>query len=158
MPKRGAAVAEPEVDETEDGVKDYTIYAEKDPTPTMQDFADWLIEEVGLEFKSSQHEDEFRTGVRLGGTLRMEFQRSDFNKERKAERRAARAEENGADEVDETEEAPAKPARGRQAAKAGAAKAGPTKGAAKAAATTPAAPRRGRRATAAAATSGEAPF
>jgi hypothetical protein len=96
---RRAAVPEPEEAEAE---KDYTAYADKEPTATMADFADWLIAEVFEDDLGELDEDSFREGVRLGGTLRMEFQASDFNKERRAERQAART---------EPAEAPAKPAR-----------------------------------------------
>jgi len=115
MPRAQAAAQEPETDEEED--KDYTVYADKAPTPTMVDFADWIVEEVyeGEAFPTQKENDAFRNGVRLGGTLRMEFQKSDMNKERRAERQAARASGNG--DADE-EEAEAKPVRRGRAAKA----------------------------------------
>lgn len=120
------AKAAPAVEDTEEvGEKDYTGYAGKAPTATMVDFADWLIQEGAVgEFPSKAAEAAFRDGVRLGGTLRMEFQKSDFNQERRAERQATRAQEVAA-EVDSEPAAP-KPARGKAAAtpKATGAKAG----------------------------------
>lgn len=114
MAKRTAAVAEPEPEETE---KDYTVYADKPPTPLMVDFAEWIKEEVGLEFSSKAAEAAFDNGVRLGGTLRMEFQRSEFCKTRREERKAQKASSNGAAE-DEEEEAPAPAPRRRTRAAA----------------------------------------
>lgn len=128
MPPRGRTKqvdAEPEVEET-DEARDYTIYAEKDVTPTMQDFAEWIVAEVydGNQ-KAFDAEDPVRI-VSLAGTLRMEFQRSELNKTRRAERQAARA--SAATETDEAEEdeAPATPARSTRG------KATATKGATKA--------------------------
>ena len=85
MARRAAATVEPE--------KDYTVYADKPATPLMEDFADWIVDEVGIEHASKAAEAAFRNGVRLGGTLRMEFQKSDFCKERREERRAERENE-----------------------------------------------------------------
>jgi len=145
MARGRTAVAEPETPETDETVKDYTVYAGKEPTPTMVDFADWLIQEVGLEFGTVKEQNAFRDGVRLGGTLRMEFQRSEFNVERREKRRQAREaaaaaepEANGA-----AAPAPAKPAARGKAATAKSAATTTTK---------PTAPaRRGRGAVAAAA-------
>lgn len=82
---------EEEADEDEEE-KDYTPYAGKAPTPTMTDFGDWLLAEVyGDDLPEDFDEQSFREGVRLGGTLRMEFQRSDFCRERREERKAAAA-------------------------------------------------------------------
>jgi hypothetical protein len=136
--------------------RDFTVYAQKDPTGTMQAFADWLIEVCDLEFPNNKAEDQFRFGVQLGGTLRMEFQASDYWREddrnpRSPAGKKARAAANGGttkrgrqaepetdeeeDEEEEVEEAP-KPRTRRAAAKA------PAKAPAKAS-TKPAA-RRGR--------------
>jgi hypothetical protein len=111
MATKTAPAPAPAAEETE---PDYTTYAGKAPTATMTDFADWLTDVVyGGEYPGSAKEtDAFRNGVRLGGTLRMEFQRSDFNQERREERRAApKAEADGG------EAAPAapRPTRGRPA-------------------------------------------
>lgn len=111
MPGKTAA---PAVEETEEA-KDYTVYATKPATATMVDFADWLIDEVGLEFKTEAAELAFRKGVALGGTLRMEFQRSDLNKERRAQRAKERAESNGAEDEAEPEAKPTPAKRGRPA-------------------------------------------
>jgi hypothetical protein len=164
MPRK-AAVTEPEVDET-DEAPDYTVYADKDITPTMEDFHEWLEQEVGIEL-------DLRS-VALGGTLRMEFQKSQFNKDRRAQRQAERAAGNGASENEDEaptprrgrgkaaaepkDETPAPARRGRQAAAASSGKTAPSKGAGKASAATPAPSRRGRRPAAAAAATGEAPF
>ncbi len=90
--------------------RDFTGYADKEPTGTMKAFADWLIDEVGLEFKTKAAEHEFREGVRLGGTLRMEFQASDFWKEHELNPRSPQNQNGKA-------KAAAKPARGRAASK-----------------------------------------
>lgn len=159
----------------EEEERDFTIYADKAPTNTMQAFADWLIDVVGLEFKTKAAEQEFRDGVRLGGTLRMEFQASDFWKEHDLNPRApqnasngskpaakgrgkakAQTEDEDGDEGTE-DEAPAK-ATTRATGRRGTAAKGTT---AKAGAKTttrgkPAA--RGRRGAAAAASTGEAPY
>jgi hypothetical protein len=109
--------AEPVVEE--EAERDYTLYANKPPTGTMEAFADWIIDVCGLEFPNQKAEDQFRDGVRLGGTLRMEFQASDFwrNDERNPRSEAgrkARASSNGAAK----EDSGPKPARrGRAAAK-----------------------------------------
>lgn len=108
-PEEARAVAED--DEDEEAAKDYTVYADKEPTPTMSDFADWLEEEVGLEFETEQEAAIFRMGVRLGGTLRMEFQRSDFNRERRAERKSAKAAKPKAAETAKAAKKPAKAAK-----------------------------------------------
>lgn len=84
-----------EEDDADEEAKDYSAYAGKSPTPTMEDFGEWLLTEVyGDEYPGD--EDSFLEGVRLGGTLRMEFQRSDFCKERRAERQQKAAEEKAA--------------------------------------------------------------
>lgn len=136
----GATATEPEEAE-----KDYTVYANKEPTATMVDFATWLKDVTGIEFKTPAAEAAFDKGVALGGTLRMEFQRSDYNKEQRAERAAARAEANGAAE-EPAEETPKPARRGR-----------PAKSASTDETPKPAASRRGRGRGAAAA-SAEAPF
>lgn len=135
MARKTAQVAEPEPEDTEDEeAKDYTVYAGKDATATMADFGEWLLAEVyGDEYPGDA--DSFLDGVRLGGTLRMEFQRSDFNIERREQRaaereaeRAARptrarkgkedAEEAEPDETDEAEETPKSTTRPRRASAA----------------------------------------
>ena len=80
---------EGEEDDDDDEPSDYTPYLTKDITPTMEDFAEWINREVG-DINVLGAEDPVRL-VALAGTLRMEFQRSDFNKERRAERQAASA-------------------------------------------------------------------
>jgi hypothetical protein len=121
---RTAPAPEPEV--TEDEVRDYSTYAEKPITATMTDFADWIVEEVfGGDQKAFDNAEPTRL-VSLAGTLRMEFQRSELNKTRRAERQAARVAGNDAEEGEE-ETAPAPRAtRGRAAAAPAAATATPT--------------------------------
>lgn len=138
---RAAAPVEPEpVEEAED----YTVYATKPITATMEDFAVWITDEVyGGDAKAFAAADAERL-VSLAGTLRMKFQASDFNIEqreiRKQEREAARSAPEPAEEA-----APAKPARRGRAAAAAAAEPEP------AAPAKPARPRRGKAATGAAA-------
>lgn len=158
----------------EEEERDFTIYADKAPTNTMQAFADWLIDVVGLEFKTKAAEQEFRDGVRLGGTLRMEFQASDFWKEHDLNPRAPQN-QNGksaskpaatgrgkvaakTEDEDTEEEAPAKASTRATSRRGTAAKAGTsTKAGAKP--TTRGKPAaRGRRGAAAAASTGEAPY
>lgn len=82
-------------------MKDYGRYADAKATPTMEAFADFLIAEVfGGTLPKGVNVDSFRKGVALGGSLRMDFQRSDFwkNDERNylanvESNRAAKAEE-----------------------------------------------------------------
>jgi hypothetical protein len=118
-PRRGTAPApEPEVEEVEaeEGERDYTVYATKPVTATMEDFAQWLHEEVG-DINEMGANDPVRL-VALAGTLRMEFQKSDFNRTRREERRAERAQARAAEPEEAEEEAPApapKPGRGRAA-------------------------------------------
>jgi hypothetical protein len=104
MPRR-AQVAEPEPEEDLEE-KDYTVYADKEITATMVDFHEWLEEVTGAKL-------DLRS-VALGGTLRMEFQKSDFNRERRAERQAERAEGNGAAE-EPAEKPAARAGKGRTA-------------------------------------------
>lgn len=146
---RGAAAAPvAEVEETEEA-KDYTVYADKAPTVTMEDFYEWLVDEV-FGGKYPGDDDSFMDGVRLGGTLRMEFQQSEFNKTRRAERQAERQAASAATNGDaEEEEAPAKPVH-----RAGRAAAAKPAAAAKASAKGKPAPPRTRRGRA----SGEAPY
>jgi hypothetical protein len=134
MPRKAAATQVVE----EDTEKDFTIYAEKEPTGTMVAFADWLIDVCELEFPNSKAEENFRFGVQLGGTLRMDFQASEYwradernprspagKKTRAAAnggatttRRGKADEEEIEEEEGEEQEAPAKPTRrGRAAAK-----------------------------------------
>lgn len=114
--------------DTETVEKDYTVYAEKQATVLMKEFGDWLVDEVysgDNPFGTAKELDAFYDGVRLGGTLRMEYQASDFCKTQREARKAERAASNGdaGDEPTETE----KPKRGRGAGKAAGAKAGTAK-------------------------------
>lgn len=116
--KRGAvAEAEPEVDEAEEGEKDYTVYADKPITQTMIDFHEWLQDVVGVEL-------DLRS-VALGGTLRMEFQKSDFNRDNRAARQAEReaAKANGKAPAEADAPAPARRTRGAKPAAPATAKA-----------------------------------
>lgn len=154
MPRKAAATQVVE----EDTEKDFTIYAEKEPTGTMVAFADWLIDVCELEFANGKAEENFRFGVQLGGTLRMDFQaseywRADERNPRSPAGKKTRAAANGGatttrrgkaqadeEEIEEEEgeeqEAPAKPTRrGRAAAKPAATGRGRSPAAAKPAAT-----------------------
>jgi hypothetical protein len=58
--------------------KDYTTYATAKATDTMEAFADFLIAEVfGGTLPKGMTEAAFRKGVQLGGSLRMDFQKSE---------------------------------------------------------------------------------
>jgi hypothetical protein len=105
MPRSAAAkpqVEEAEVEETEaeteETERDYTVYADKPITASMADFHTWLNDEVGDLSKM----DTERI-VALAGTLRMEFQRSDFNQEQRDLRKAQRAEAAAAANTEEAE-------------------------------------------------------
>jgi hypothetical protein len=76
-PRTRTAKPAAQAPEPEEKVKDYTVYQDKDITFVMQSFADWLLEEVYPDGYPGD-EDDFRKGVSLGGSLRMEFQRSDW--------------------------------------------------------------------------------
>lgn len=99
-PSRQAPAPEPEETTASlNGDKDYTVYADKPITPTMQAFHEWLEDVTGIEL------DE--RSVSLGGSLRMDFQRSDFWAEDDRNRRNKVAEP----EPDEDEEEEAQPRR-----------------------------------------------
>jgi hypothetical protein len=66
-PRKAAPAAEV------NGERDFTAYADKPITTTMEAFAAWLEEVTGYEV------DE--RSVALGGTLRMDFQKSDWWRE-----------------------------------------------------------------------------
>jgi hypothetical protein len=150
---------------TED-VRDFTGYADKEPTGTMKAFADFLIDEVyGGEFPgTAKDEKAFRNGVRLGGTLRMEFQASEYWKTHEDNPRGAngkaakpapakpRGKAAAAKDEDAEDEAPAKATKRGTTAKPAAAKGKPV-------AAKPGARRTGRRGAAAAASNdAEAPY
>jgi hypothetical protein len=127
---------EEEDDEEEDEAgeqPDYTPYASKPITVTMQDFAEWMnfaiFEPVGSSIEEVGAEDPVRL-IAIAGTARMEFQRSDFNKSRRAERQTDR-EKTKAKPAAKAKAVPAKAAAKAVPAKA-AAKAVPAKAAAKA--------------------------
>jgi hypothetical protein len=165
MARRGTKQAEPEEPTVEDEAQDaeeldYRVYAEKDITATMTDFRDWIIQEVYEGDEAAFEEAGSDRHVALAGTLRMEFQRSDMNKERREERRQARqaeaearrqeraaakqnkaaATENDEEDAEDETPAPSKARRGRPAqaspatskAKPGAAKASTKSGPARA--------------------------
>jgi len=103
MAAKRTAQAEPE---PEAEGRDLSAYADKEPTVKIQDYHEWLGEQfpdLDLDLQS----------VYLGVTLYPDFQKSDFNRTRTAQRREARAQDNGA--ADEAEAAPAK-GRGKAAA------------------------------------------
>ena len=138
--------SEPEPEETEAPEFDPEYYLNKDLTPTMKDYVEWWRTEVG-----DPDEIDSDLLITLGARFYNIFQKSDFNIQRREERRnerasarTARAAANGAeDEEADAEEAPARPSR---RGKAAAAKpAGRTRAAAPAAPAKPAAARKGRR-------------
>lgn len=116
-------VEDDEEDEGTPAAKDYTQYATKNLTPTMQDFAAWVIDNVFEGDEEAYSEADPDRLIALGPTLYHDFQRSDFNKEQKEARRQERASASD-DEEDEEEE---QPKRGRGAVKAPATKAAATK-------------------------------
>lgn len=106
--------AEPEPEESTasmNGDKDFTVYADKDITPTMEAFADFLIDEVFEGDISDYDEESFRKGVALGGSVRMDFQRSQFWADDPRNRKNKQVEE------DEEEEAPTPRRSGRAKAR-----------------------------------------
>ncbi len=62
----------------ENGERDFTSYAGKEPTSLQARMADWLLDKVGV---MPADEESFRDGVRLAVALRMDFQRSAENRE-----------------------------------------------------------------------------
>src|SRR6266481_380681 len=68
MAPRGKAAVKEEPQAEEETEFDYTVYADKPITQTMEDFHEWLQDVVGVEL-------DLRS-VALGGTLRMHFQQS----------------------------------------------------------------------------------
>jgi hypothetical protein len=105
--------------------KDYTSYATAKITPTMEAFADFILANV-FDGKLPKGVDEasFRKGVALGGSLRMDFQKSDFWKSDERNYLAnveARRATKAADALAKAEEAAKKTAARLEAAKAKAA-------------------------------------
>lgn len=145
MAPRGKAQAEPEVEETV-SERDFTVYAEKELSPTMHDYVTWVVDNVFDGDEKAFEEAAPEQLLYIGITVYQHFQRSDFNKERKEARRAEKAEaaeaKAAAKAESEEEEAPA-PRRGRGKAAAPAPKA-PRGRPAKSAAGGTTTPRRGR--------------
>jgi hypothetical protein len=83
--------------------RDISAYKDKAPTAKMVDYHEWLEDQLGVKL-------DLRS-VYAGVTLYPEFQKSDFNKERTAARRAERTAGNGTPAPEP--EAP-KPTRGRK--------------------------------------------
>jgi hypothetical protein len=75
-------------------VTDLTSYVEKDLTDLQERMIEWLqSEEVGADPAACKNKAEaFALGVKLGVSLRIHFQKSDFNQEARAEAAAAREE------------------------------------------------------------------
>jgi hypothetical protein len=119
---RRAAAPAPEP-EPVNGEVDFSTYLSKDLSATMADYAQWFDDNV-TDVAALGKADPDRL-LALGSSLYPHFQRSQFNIDRRAERRAAR--------TAEAEPEPAAPARGRG------------RGRAAAPATPPAAAPRGRR-------------
>jgi hypothetical protein len=105
-------------------MRDYKAMAAKDVTPTMAAFAEWLQAETGYEVDVKS--------VALAGSLRMDFQKSDFwkahennylanieaNRETKAIERANAAKARAAKAVEAAKKAEAKAVEAAKAAKA----------------------------------------
>jgi hypothetical protein len=121
----------------------FNYYADKAPTSLQVGFADWLIENMGLEFATGKAESAFREGVRLGTALRMQYQRSPENKEREATEAADREEQRVAASEEAAERKEAKAA--ARAESAGDAPEPKRRGRPAAAAEKPAAAKPGRR-------------
>lgn len=109
---RGAAQAEVEEYDTE---RDLTPYVDKEPTVKLQDYHEWLENVLGIKIDIQS--------MFLGVTLYPDFQRSDFNRNRTAERRAERAAEaearsssNGKSETEDGSPAPKRRGRPPKAA------------------------------------------
>ncbi|MGH3226900.1 MAG: hypothetical protein ACRDPY_50855 [Streptosporangiaceae bacterium] len=82
---RPGALAETEPGEAEETGKDLSLYLTKPFSPTMTDFIEWLTEQYGDLAKIDQE----RVAV-ISVLVYQYFQRSSFNHERKAARRAER--------------------------------------------------------------------
>lgn len=65
-------------------------YKDKPATDVAIRFADWMIEKLGLEFKSTKDEALYREAVRQAVALRMIFQASPENQDVRGERREER--------------------------------------------------------------------
>jgi len=70
---------------------DFDAYAEKAPTSLQEHFAEWLIDNMQIEFPTQKAEAIFKNAVRLAVALRIPYQRSAENKEREADEQAANA-------------------------------------------------------------------
>src|SRR5580698_1239864 len=109
---RGARAAQPETVEEE---VDYREYATKPITSTMSGFSDWLVQEVFDGDEAAFKKASSERIVALAGTLRMEYQRSPMNQERRAQ---ARSERESAASQPKEPSPPARAPRGRKAAAA----------------------------------------
>jgi hypothetical protein len=87
MPPRGRRPA-PEPEPEQNGEVDLQKYLSKDLTPTMLDYTEWFEENVA---PLADLRKDLPRILYLGVTLYSHFQRSDFNVERREERRAERA-------------------------------------------------------------------
>jgi hypothetical protein len=95
--------AEPEVDETANGDRDYSDIADKNPTWQAKAYAQWLKDEAGVTVTAKQ--------VQAVTALRVPFRQSEFYQDAKDEHQA--------DQVgDETPEPEAKPKAKSRSAKA----------------------------------------
>ena len=60
-------------------MNEFAAYATKEITPTQEAFADWILAEVfGGNLPKGLNVDSFRRSVALGGSLRSQFQKSDW--------------------------------------------------------------------------------
>jgi hypothetical protein len=88
-PRRGTPAPPPEPEAN--GEVDYSTYLTKDLSATMADYATWFDENVA-DVAALGKSDPDRL-LALGSSLYPQFQKSDFNIARRAERRAARSAE-----------------------------------------------------------------
>jgi hypothetical protein len=115
-PRKGSRQTAPPPEPEANGETDFAPYLSKDLSATMADYATWFDENVA-DVAALGKSDPDRL-LALGSSLYPHFQKSAFNQERRAERRAARTEP-------EPEPEPAAPARGRGRGRAPAAAAAP---------------------------------
>lgn len=115
--RRDRTMAKAAAAEVEEEATDLTAYLEKDITPTVNDYIDFLVQELGEGAEIDER------SVYYAITLYKYFQGSDFSRERKEARRAereaartAKAAANGAAETEDGAEETPKTRRGRKPA------------------------------------------
>ena len=114
-------------------MNEFAAYATKDITPTQEAFADWILAEVfGGNLPEGLNVESFRRSVALGGSLRSQFQKSEWwkadsrnylanveaNKAAKVAEKAARAKDQAAKAAARAKKLEAEAAEAVKAAKA----------------------------------------